>query len=225
MIDKKKVLVLLSVFIIFVLVLLMKPNEEVKSDIQDSTSKEVLSTPKTEILDIKKLENEAKDIDTNFQNIEKILENKKQTTKQGEFFNDFFTQVDTDDITTLKAKEDVKPIGGVMIKEEYISKAKEGDVIELPIFGSGTYRVQVDKKVKNPSGSTTLSGTLVENKNYSFVMTKGKERTFFTVSTPDGAYEIESKNGQGYIYSVKDIERERIDYSKPDVLIPHKEDE
>jgi hypothetical protein len=42
------------------------------------------------------------------------------------------------------------------------------------------------------------------------------------MTTPDGAFEIESKNGVEYIYSVGDINKRYMDYTKSDVLVPPK---
>jgi len=177
-----------------------------------------------DIMSLDKMEKELKNFDEKVKSIDSELnidkykiDNKRHSS---EYYTNIFNQLDKDSVKNISKKSDVEPIKAVSVDENSLVKINKGDVFELPLLGNSVYNVKVDQKVQNKNGSVTITGNLVENNNYSVIMTKGKERTFMTVSTPDGSYEVEIKNGEGYVYSVKDIEKKRIDYNKPDTLVP-----
>jgi hypothetical protein len=79
-------------------------------------------------------------------------------------------------------------------------------------------------KIIHKDGSTSITGNLINsNKKYSVVLTQGKNSSFGSLTTPEGTYEIEVLNGKGYVYSVNDIDKKRIDYTKEDVIQVDKE--
>jgi hypothetical protein len=68
----------------------------------------------------------------------------------------------------------------------------------------------------------TVTGNLIDSGNeYSIVLTEGKNMSFGSVTTPNGTFEIETKDGKGYVYSTTSIDNKWIDYSKSDTLEPH----
>jgi len=80
------------------------------------------------------------------------------------------------------------------------------------------------KRMNFLSGTVTVTGHLLDDGgDYSVVLTEGKNMSFGTITTPNGAFEIEARDGKGYIYSAEAINSAMIDYSKDDTLIPNRD--
>ena len=70
------------------------------------------------------------------------------------------------------------------------------------------------------AGSTRIIGLFsVEGNPYRFVFTIGRTYTFGTLHTPAGRYQLQSKDGLGFIVATTVINKSR-DFSKPDYVIP-----
>ena len=138
-----------------------------------------------------------------------------------------YTEIDQDELSKeLLAKENVQPQLAIEIKRNSISKLNIGDTISLPNIGEVGYEAIVSKKIVHNNGSVSITGNLVgsQNNNYSMVFTQGKNSSYASFTTPEGAFEIETVNGQGFVYSVKDIEKVFIDPKKEDAIsIPKNE--
>jgi hypothetical protein len=120
------------------------------------------------------------------------------------------------------SKEGITPTATIALAQGVISKLKVGDTISLPYMGNGEFDAKITKKTTHKNGSVTVTGNLVDTGNqYAVVLTEGKKMSFATVTTPNGSYEIETRNGVGYVYATDDIDKKWIDHSKEDVLIPH----
>ncbi len=121
-------------------------------------------------------------------------------------------------------KDGIEPLSAIEIKKDSISKVKIGDTITLPFVDDAKYRAKISDKIIHKDGSTSITGNLINrDKKYSVVLTQGKNSSFGSLTTPEGTYEIEVLNGKGYVYSVNDIDKKRIDYSKEDVIQVDKE--
>ncbi len=121
-------------------------------------------------------------------------------------------------------KDGIEPLSAIEIKKDSISKVKIGDTITLPFVDDAKYRAKISDKIIHKDGSTSITGNLINsNKKYSVVLTQGKNSSFGSLTTPEGTYEIEVLNGKGYVYSVNDIDKKRIDYTKEDVIQVDKE--
>jgi hypothetical protein len=118
------------------------------------------------------------------------------------------------------SKEGINPVIAIELPKNSISNLNVGDTVALPYMGNGEFEAQITKKTEHKNGSVTVSGNLLDTGNqYSVVLTEGKNMSFGTVTTPNGSFEIETKDGQGYVYSTDSIDNEWIDYDKKDTLI------
>lgn len=140
---------------------------------------------------------------------------------------DIMVESDMNEIKNkLPLKKGVTPIIGVEIAKNSITQLKVGDTIALPYMGSGEYEAKIESKTTHANGSVSVSGNLLDSGNqYSVVLTEGKNSAFGTVTTPNGSFEIETKDGQGYVYSTDEIDQAWIDHSKGDTLHPEHDHE
>ena len=119
----------------------------------------------------------------------------------------------------ISKKQGVEPLFAIKIDKSTIRQLEIGETLALPYMGG--YEAKVSNKIVHKNGSVSITGNLVNaDNNYVVVFTEGKSAIFGTVTTPDGAYEVETKNGQGYIYAVNDIDSKWIDYTKSDTVNP-----
>jgi hypothetical protein len=120
-------------------------------------------------------------------------------------------------------KEGITPVIAVEVLKNSVSNLEVGDTISLPYMGSGEYEATITSKKTHKNGSVSVSGNLKDSDNkYSVVLTEGKSMSFGTITTPNGSFEIETKDGKGYVYSTDAIDKKWIDYTKSDTL--HSED-
>jgi len=119
----------------------------------------------------------------------------------------------------MSKKQGIEPLFAIKIEKDSIHKIEIGESLSLGYMGD--YEAKISNKIVHKNGSVSITGNLVNSdNNYMVVLTEGKSSVFGTVTTPDGAYELETKDGQGYVYAVNDIDSRWIDYSKSDTLIP-----
>ncbi|MCH9740270.1 MAG: hypothetical protein K0U38_05465 [Epsilonproteobacteria bacterium] len=133
-----------------------------------------------------------------------------------------FTEVESDTIEEkFLAKEGVTPLLTVNLDKEKIQSLQVGEKIRLPLVGQVEYESIINEKTRHNNGSFSLLGTLTNYEEpYSVILTQGEEYSFATLSTPEGTFEIEAEEDQGYVYAVNDIDNAWIDYSKSDILTP-----
>ena len=119
------------------------------------------------------------------------------------------------------SKNGIIPVTAIEMPKNSIAKLNIGDTVSLPYMGTGQFDAKITTKTTHKNGSITVTGNLVDSDSqYSVVLTEGNNMSFGTVTTPHGSYEIEVKNGQGYVYSTDSIDNEWVDDSKKDTLIP-----
>lgn len=135
---------------------------------------------------------------------------------------DIMVETDMSEVEAeFPSKEGIAPSSAIALVQGTISKLNVGDTISLPYMGNGEFNAKISNKKVHKNGAVTVTGNLVDSgKDYSVVLTEGKTMSFGTVTTPNGSYEIETRNGQGYVYSTDDIDREWIDHSQSDTLVP-----
>ena len=138
---------------------------------------------------------------------------------------DIMVEADIEEVKKhFPTKEGIAPVIAVEVLKNSVSSLKVGDTISLPYMGSGEYEATITSTTTHKNGSISVSGNLADFGNkYSVVLTEGKSMTFGTVTTPNGSFEIETKDGQGYVYSTDSIDNKWIDYTKSDTL--HSENE
>ncbi|HEO97898.1 MAG TPA: hypothetical protein ENO02_01205 [Epsilonproteobacteria bacterium] len=142
--------------------------------------------------------------------------------KKGERVEDAFEYASVDDMEEkIPFKKNVKPIEAFTLKTGSIKKLRKGDTIVLPEINNIEYELKVSDRQKNADGSITLRAEIVDDDSISFsLMTEGQNTAFITLSSPEGTYQLEVYNGNGYVYDTNDIKRARIDYSKTDAMLP-----
>jgi len=189
------------------------------------------------ILEAPLLEDEALIFDEEnlkFDNLEKSLEEEDKDLVPKEVVpemvqeasrerKDIMVQTDIEEVKkSFPTKEGVSPLIAVEIPKGTVSKLNIGDKILLPYMGTGEYEATITEKTTHKNGSVSVTGNLDDAGNqYSVVLTEGKNMSFGTVTTPNGSFEIETKNGQGYVYSTDSIDQKWIDYTKSDTLESH----
>ena len=189
------------------------------------------------ILEAPLLEDEAlifDEEDLKFDNLEKSLEEEDKDLVPKEVVpemvqeasrerKDIMVQTDIEEVKkSFPTKEGVSPLIAVEIPKGTVSKLNIGDKILLPYMGTGEYEATITEKTTHKNGSVSVTGNLDDAGNqYSVVLTEGKNMSFGTVTTPNGSFEIETKNGQGYVYSTDSIDQKWIDYTKSDTLESH----
>jgi hypothetical protein len=136
---------------------------------------------------------------------------------------DIMVETDIEEVKkNFPSKEGISPLIAIEILKGSVSKLNIGDKISLPYMGSGEYEATITEKTIHKNGSVSVTGNLDDSgTQYSVVLTEGKNMSFGTISTPNGSFEIETKNGQGYVYSTDTIDQKWIDYGKSDTLEPH----
>jgi len=76
-----------------------------------------------------------------------------------------------------------------------------GEQVTLPMFNGKKFVADVQSTVVNSNGDYTWRGHLTgQGDSYPVVMTYGEHSTFATITTPEGAYTLESVDGLGWLY-------------------------
>lgn len=181
---------------------------------------ELENEPSLDILDEEQEENlSVEDIDKALESEENNIVPKEVEPEMVAEVRDIMTETSMEEVEkNFSSKQGINPVIAVNIPKNSISTLSIGDTVSLPYMGSAQFDAKIASKKTHANGSVTVSGNLVDNKQYSVVLTEGKNMSFGTVATPNGSYEIETRNGQGYVYSTDEIDREWIDYGKGDTL-------
>lgn len=95
---------------------------------------------------------------------------------------------------SFQPKKKIFPIVAIELPKNSISKLNIGDIVSLPYMGTGQFNAEITSKTTHNNGSVSISGNLVdEDKEFSVVLTEGKNMSFGTITTPNGSFEIETK--------------------------------
>lgn len=220
---KKKVLITLSIATFLAIgIKTFLPNVEekdalVKIEIEDVDAFFALPVDKDNLTQLVSLNKEQKSTTKDDQLLTKVEKVKVQKVAN------IYHQIDKEELLKeMPHKQRVEPLLGIQIVENSISKLAVGDVIKLPAVGQIEYQVSISKKITHKNGSTSVTGNLVgdQNSKHAVILTEGKSTSYASINTPEGAFEIETINGVGYVYSVQDIENEYINPDKEDILHP-----
>lgn len=121
--------------------------------------------------------------------------------------------------TKLKTKPKVEPIGAFTMPKGTIRKLFYGDSILLSDIGGHDYELKIEKRTIGKSGSVILEASVGDDDSIvKSVLTEGERTSYITLSTAEGVYELESIDGNGFVYSSADIKNQLIDHSKTDAL-------
>jgi hypothetical protein len=123
----------------------------------------------------------------------------------------------------MKAATQAPDGRGLTIELSDLSGFRAGDAIALYIpQDDRTYDGQVSNSSLTEAGNRVLTGFLRSTgRDYRFVFTVGQYQTFGTLGTPNGRYQLETRDGIGRIVSVADI-RQDLDFTEPDYVIPNR---
>ena len=135
--------------------------------------------------------------------------------------NNTFEDVDMDEMKTiLVPKKGVEPRGAFRLPSGTIKNLKVGDAVTLPEIDGQQYIVHVIRREVNSNQSVTIKASIEgESSRYYSLMTEGEKTSFITVTLPEGVYEMETVNGDGYVYNANDIRKAWIDPSKTDGIV------
>jgi len=221
----KKVIIFIVLLSTAVLSYLLLSNSN-----QDTASikEKILEAPQLEeeelIFDDKELDNlDMLEEDINALKMEKIKPLVRKQEELEKEVKDIIVEADIEEVKEhFPTKKGISPLIAIAMPKGAVSQLNIGDKISLPYMGSGEYEATITSKTTHKNGSVSITGNLDDLGNdYSIVLTEGKNMSFGTINTPDGTFEIESKNGEGYVYSTNSIDNKWIDYSKSDTLEPH----
>jgi biopolymer transport protein ExbD len=211
--------------------LLLPSNSNSNSTVTDNKEEKILEAPMLEDealifdeenLKLDDLEKSLEEEDKNLAPKEVVPEMVQEESVE---VKDIMVETDIEEVKkSFSSKEGISPLIAVEIPKGSVSKLNIGDKISLPYMGTGEYEATITEKTTHKNGSVSVTGNLDDSGNkYSVVLTEGKNMSFGTVTTPNGSFEIEAKDGQGYVYSTDTIDQKWIDYTKGDTLESHQD--
>lgn len=219
---KKVVITLTIILALLIGIKILSSNDQKHNQIANEEIKDVdtfFALPKEEKLSeftkLAKVDEEKEQLSE--KSLDKVKE-EKETKVQS-----LYQKIDKETLLKEVApKKLVTPLLAINIEEKTIAELSVGDVIQLPPVGQVTYEAVISQKVRHKNGSVSVSGNLIGDGNdkHAVILTEGKTTSYASISTPEGAFEIETVNGKGYIYSVKEIENSYVDPHKEDILHP-----
>ena len=97
-----------------------------------------------------------------------------------------------------------------------------GDTLTIAIPQEDkTYTVNISDVSVSQAGNRSLAGFIEGQAIYRFLITVGSKQTFATLNTPGGQYQMEARDGIGRLIPTAAI-KAKLDYTKPDFLIPER---
>jgi len=108
----------------------------------------------------------------------------------------------------------------ITVNEHYLLNLKAGKIVNLPLEINRVMRVEKVERRKN--GSTKLSLSFPDESNvYRGFITVGTKATYGRIVTPEGSFELEAVNGNGWVIDTRNIDDKMpvngIDYVVPDI--------
>lgn len=123
-------------------------------------------------------------------------------------------------ILTTKPRKNIQPIEAISLRDTDIESVKVHDKLTLPNIEGDDYTIIISAIIKNSDGSSSLTGVFKdEGISYTTTMTKSTHSSYVTLSTPQGTYEIETRDGVGYIYKTSDIRKHLQKPNVNDVIV------
>lgn len=117
-----------------------------------------------------------------------------------------------------KPRPSIVPISAMTMTNH--SNLSVGDKLILPNIEGFDYEVIISYITAHNDGSKSITGAFSdEGISYTTTMTKDSTESFISLATPQGAYEIETIQGIGYIYRTHDIRKHLHPFPKDDGII------
>jgi len=121
---------------------------------------------------------------------------------------------------TTKARKYIKPISAIQMNLHAFKQLNIQDTIVLTDIEGLDYPLTVTHIQTNNDASITMTASYAdEGIGYTSTMTQSDNEGFISLATAQGLYEIETKNGVGYVYKTGDIRKQMQDTSLSDVII------
>ena len=121
---------------------------------------------------------------------------------------------------TTEPRKNIPPIGAIRIKSNVMDDLRQNDTFNLNDIEGIDYTMTISKIQKNSDGSITTTGEYSdEGITYTTTITQTDKVSYMTISTPQGIYEIETKNDVGYIYRTDTMRRQMQNTRKNDVIV------
>jgi len=121
---------------------------------------------------------------------------------------------------TIKPRKYIQPVGAIHLNNTHLTSLKYNDTFVLTDIEGIDYTMTVADIQKHNDESITTTGIYHdEGITYTTTITHTDQESFITLSTPQGIYEIETKDGIGYIYRSDAIRRQMHDSTKKDVIV------
>jgi len=121
---------------------------------------------------------------------------------------------------TTKARKYIKPISAIQMNPHALKQLNIQDTIVLTDIKGFDYPLTVTHIQTNNDGSVTMTASYTdEGIGYTTTMTQSDNEGFISLATAQGLYEIETRNGVGYVYKTDDIRKQMQDTSLSDVIM------
>ena len=120
----------------------------------------------------------------------------------------------------IPPREFVEPVSAVVMPKDEFTTLHVGNKISFPDIEGMNYSVEL-KGVEPMDGSNSFFGEIEspEGISYTTIVTVGDDGTgYIHLATSKGVYEIELKNGKGYVYRSHDIHEGMGDDKKDDFI-------
>ncbi len=104
-------------------------------------------------------------------------------------------------VPSIRLSEKITAYEAIQVNPHPDSYPTTGDQVVLPMLGGQKITVNVESMTTHPNGDYSWSGHVQGyGDDYPVAMTYGERATFATITTPQGAYSMESVNGSGWVY-------------------------
>lgn len=126
---------------------------------------------------------------------------------------------DNEDLSQVKISDEIQGAQKIKMNTELLKNVVPGDQIQLPVLDGSEYTIDIEK-VNDDKKNVNIRGRVeAQGESYLATITQGEKRTFATISTPNGTYDLRLVNGKGWVYESDQLNA-HIDTTKPDVLLP-----
>ena len=212
----KKILLLLSIIVLGLVLFVFYTNIP--------TKKISISTKSVVKDDTKLIQTSHKAIKTVIPTVRKEVKNKKQIIKNTppsrNELNLYESLTIEEAQLTSKARKSIEPIAAIQMNPQGLNKLKVKDTLLLPDVEGVDYPLTITHIQTNTDGSVTTTGSYSdEGITYTTTMTLSTDESFISLATAQGMYEIETKNGVGYVYKTEEIRKRLQRSSLDDVII------
>lgn len=188
---------------------------------ESTTQKQQPSTPK--VLEKEVAEEEAKQEALEEQDLladERLLASLDTEIATTEPQPMLWEELDEDaDVSAVKISEEIQGAQKIQMNREVLNNVVPGDKVQVPVLDGNEYTVNIEQ-VDDRKNNLNIRGHIeVDGSSYLATITQGEKRTFATISTPNGTYDLRLVNGRGWVYDGDQLNA-HVDTTKPDTLVP-----